>query len=109
MPGRLQRIEMAQHLLRIVDLRAVEPARAGHALVAEHARMREIPDGPEREELFLQAKRIAATYMPYRYTAHRVEADLLHGWVSGYRRPLFWLEWWHMVDIDTGKQAALLH
>jgi ABC-type transport system substrate-binding protein len=74
-----------------------------------YARMREIPDGPEREALFLQAKRIAATYMPYRYTAHRMEADLLHGWVEGYRRPLFWLEWWHMVDIDTGKQAALLH
>jgi ABC-type transport system substrate-binding protein len=74
-----------------------------------YARMREIPDGPEREVLFLQAKRIAATYMPYRYTAHRMEADLLHGWVSGYRRPLFWLEWWHMVDIDIGKQAALLH
>ena len=34
MPGRLQRIEMAQHLLRVVDLRAFEPARAGHALVA---------------------------------------------------------------------------
>jgi hypothetical protein len=33
----------------------------------------------------------------------------LHGWVVGYRRPLFWQEWWHLVDIDTGKQAALLH
>jgi ABC-type transport system substrate-binding protein len=74
-----------------------------------YARMREIPDGPEREALFLQAKRLAAAYMPYRYTAHRMEADLLHGWVEGYRRPLFWLEWWHMVDIDLGKQAALLH
>jgi ABC-type transport system substrate-binding protein len=74
-----------------------------------YARMREIPDGPEREALFLQAKRIAAAYMPYRYTAHRMEADLLHGWVEGYRRPLFWLEWFHMVDIDTAKQAALLH
>jgi ABC-type transport system substrate-binding protein len=74
-----------------------------------YARMREIPDGPEREALFLQAKRLAAAYVPYRYTAHRMEADLLHGWVEGYRRPLFWLEWWHMVDIDLGKQAALLH
>jgi ABC-type transport system substrate-binding protein len=74
-----------------------------------YARMREIPDGPEREALFVQAKRIAAAYMPSRYTAHRMEADMLHGWVLGYRRPPYWLEWWHMVDIDTGKQAALLH
>jgi ABC-type transport system substrate-binding protein len=74
-----------------------------------YQRMREIPDGPERDALFLKAKQIAVAYMPYRNTTHRMEADLLHGWVSGYRRPLFWLEWWHMVDIDTGKQAALLH
>ncbi len=74
-----------------------------------YARMREIPDGPEREALFLKAKQIAVAYMPYKHTTHRMEADLLHGWVVGYRRPLFWQEWWHLVDIDTGKQAALLH
>jgi ABC-type transport system substrate-binding protein len=74
-----------------------------------YARMREIPDGPERDALFLKAKQIAVAYMPYKNTAHRMEADMLHGWVVGYRRPLFWQEWWHMVDIDTGKQAALLH
>jgi hypothetical protein len=22
--------------------------------------------------------------------------------VVGYRRPLFWNEWWHMVDADPG-------
>jgi ABC-type transport system substrate-binding protein len=70
-----------------------------------YARMREIPDGPERDALFLQAKRIAAAYMPYKHTAHRMEADMLHPWVIGYRRPLFWQEWWHMVDIDGSKRA----
>ena len=74
-----------------------------------YARMREIPDGPERDALFLRAKQISVAYMPYKNTAHRMEADMLHAWVEGYRRPLFWLEWWHMVDIDLGKQAALLH
>ena len=64
-------------------------------------------DGPERDKLFLEAKRIAAAYMPMRYTAHRAEADLLHPWVVGfYKRPTFWQEWWHMVDIDLGKKAA---
>jgi ABC-type transport system substrate-binding protein len=74
-----------------------------------YARMREIPDGPEREALFLKAKQIAVAYMPYKHTAHRMEADLLHGWVVGYRRPLFWQEWWHLVDIDTDRQTELLH
>ena len=26
-------------------------------------------------------------------------------WVVGYRRPVFWQEWWHMVDIDLDVQA----
>jgi ABC-type transport system substrate-binding protein len=70
-----------------------------------YARMREIPDGPERDALFLRAKQISVAYMPYKNTAHRMEADMLHAWVEGYRRPLFWLEWWHMVDIDGSKRA----
>jgi len=69
-----------------------------------YQRMREIPDGPEREALFLKAKLIAVAYMPYKNTAHRMEADMLHPWVIGYRRPLFWQEWWHMVDIDGSKR-----
>ncbi len=69
-----------------------------------YERMRVIPDGPEREQLFLRAKQIAVAYMPYKHTAHRMEADMLQPWVVGYRRPLFWLEWWHMVDIDPSRR-----
>jgi ABC-type transport system substrate-binding protein len=72
-----------------------------------YERMEVIEDGPERDKLFLEAKRIAAAYMPYRYTAHRAEADMLHPWVVGfYRRPTFWQEWWHLVDIDLSKKPA---
>lgn len=71
-------------------------------------RMLVIPDGPEREALFFKAKQIAVAYMPYRHTAHRMEADMFHGWVKGYRRPLFWQEWWHMVDIDMQERAQQL-
>ncbi len=71
-----------------------------------YERMRVIPDGAEREQLFLRAKQIAVAYMPYKHTAHRMEADMLQPWIVGYRRPLFWLEWWHMVDIDPSKRPA---
>jgi hypothetical protein len=27
-------------------------------------------------------------------------------WVIGYRRPVFWQEWWHYVDIDGSKRAG---
>jgi ABC-type transport system substrate-binding protein len=71
-----------------------------------YERMRVLPDGPERERLFLEAKRLSVAYIPYRYTAHRTEADMLQPWVAGYRRPVFWLEWWHLVDIEQANKPA---
>ena len=66
--------------------------------------MKVLPDGPEREKLFLEAKRLNAAYMPYRYVVHRVGNDLVHPWLSGYRRGVFWQNWWHMVDIEPGRE-----
>jgi ABC-type transport system substrate-binding protein len=65
-----------------------------------------LPDGPEREALFKEAKMIGAVYMPYRALNHRISTDIWHPWVVGYRRPLFWNEWWHYVDIDLSKKPA---
>ena len=66
---------------------------------ALYDRMSRLPDGPEREALFLQAKMLAVAYMPYKVNSHRVSNDLVHPWLIGYRRPLFWNDWWHLVDI----------
>jgi ABC-type transport system substrate-binding protein len=63
-----------------------------------------LPDGPQRRELFDEAKRIAVAYMPYRIMLHRISTDVWHPWVVGFRRPLFWQEWYHMVDIDLTKK-----
>jgi ABC-type transport system substrate-binding protein len=75
------------------------------AFDAMYDRMSEIEDGPERERLFYEAKRIAAAYMPYKNRLHTVETDLIYPWLIGYRRPVFWNEWWHLVDIDTELRA----
>jgi hypothetical protein len=32
---------------------------------------------------------------------HRISNDLHHPWLLGYRRPLFWNSWWHLVDVDV--------
>jgi ABC-type transport system substrate-binding protein len=69
-------------------------------------RMQGLPDGPEREALFLQAKRIAVTFMPYKQHVHRIVTDLAQPWLIGYRRTLFWLDWWQYVDIDTSKHPT---
>jgi len=70
---------------------------------ALYARMEVLPHGPEREAMFLQAKKLSVAYMPYKPTGHRISSDLWYPWVVGYRRALFWQEWWHMVDIDLAQ------
>jgi ABC-type transport system substrate-binding protein len=72
-----------------------------------YERMQVIADGPERDELFDRAKRIAVAYMPYKITVHRFNNDLVQPWVIGYRRPVFWNEWWQHVDIDLAKAPAV--
>jgi ABC-type transport system substrate-binding protein len=71
-------------------------------------RMSQMPDGPERLELFRQAKMLAVAYAPYKAIAHRISNDMWHPWVSGFRRPVFWQEWWHMVDIDPQMRERAL-
>ena len=68
-----------------------------------YERMQPIPDGPERDKLFLEAKRIAAAYLPYRYLVHRIGNELLHPWVHGYRRGVFWSTFWHWIDVDADR------
>jgi len=70
------------------------------AFDAIYDRMMVLPDGPERDALFLEAKRISVAYAPYKYQVHRIYTDLTHARVVGYRRPVFWQDWWQYVDID---------
>jgi ABC-type transport system substrate-binding protein len=67
--------------------------------------MNVVPDGPERLDLFTQAKKILAVYAPYKFGVHRIHTDLAWPWLIGYRRPSYWNEWWSYVDIDTAEQA----
>ena len=75
---------------------------------ALYDKLSQLPDGPEREALFLEAKKISVAYAPYKPTVHRISTDLWYGWVFGYRRPLFWNEWWHLADVDMDQRAQAL-
>jgi hypothetical protein len=65
-----------------------------------------LPDGPERATLFEQAKRIAVVYAPYKTHVHRYMNDMAQPWLIGYRRPLFWTDFWQYLDVDTAKLPA---
>ncbi len=73
-----------------------------------YERARALPDGPEREELFREAKRLMAVYAPYRFGVHRILTDLAWPWVQGYRRQYYSNAWWQYVDIDGAEQARAL-
>ena len=72
---------------------------------AVYRQLSALPDGPERKKHFDEAKRLAVAYMPYKPKVHRIHTDLAHPWVIGYRRPLFWQDWWHLVDIDLEQKG----
>ena len=71
------------------------------ALDALYDRLLMLPDGPERLATFREAEQLALAYMPYKFTLNRVSLDMAQPQLIGYRRPLFWKDWWQYVDIDN--------
>jgi ABC-type transport system substrate-binding protein len=70
------------------------------AMNAVLARLQALPDGPERQAAFTEAKRLAVAWMPYKMRFHPVNVTVAHPWLIGYRRPLFANNWYETVDID---------
>jgi ABC-type transport system substrate-binding protein len=73
------------------------------ALDTLYERLQRLPDGPERTATFREAERIAVAYMPYKFTLNRVSIDMTQPQLVGYRRPVFWQDWWQYVDIDPTR------
>jgi ABC-type transport system substrate-binding protein len=70
------------------------------------AKLQALPDGPEREALFDHAKRLTVAWMPYKLRTHLAATALVQPWLVGYRRPLFWNNWFEFVDIEPRPVAA---
>ena len=70
------------------------------------ARLQALPDGPEREALFDHAKRLTVAWMPYKLRTHLAATALMQPWLVGYRRPLFWNNWFESVDVEGPRGAA---
>jgi ABC-type transport system substrate-binding protein len=73
---------------------------------ALYERLSVLPNNDERRAIFAKVRRIAAVYVPYKSHVHRFVTDLTQPWLLGYRRPLFWQEFWHCIDIDAEAAAA---
>ncbi len=44
--------------------------------------------------------------MPYKNILNRLTLDMTHKRVVGYRRPVFWQDWWQFVDLDDAASGA---
>ena len=71
-----------------------------------YEQMNLLPDGPARQALFDAATRLLVAYAPYRVGVHRIATDLPYPWVTGFRRPPFWYDWWPYIDIDAAVREA---
>ena len=68
---------------------------------ALYEKQRLLPDGPERQAVMTEAKKMLVAYAPYKFHVHRIWTDLAQPWVKGYHRNVFMREFWRYVDIDT--------
>ena len=70
-----------------------------------YAQQRTLPDGPERDALFLEAKKLFVAYTPYKFVGHRIETAVFHPWVVGYRKHSFMRQFWKYIDVDNDVKA----
>ena len=70
------------------------------AMDAFYGKIQRLPDGPERLAVFAEATKLALAYMPEKFVINRRALDMGAAQLVGYRRAVFWLNWWEQVDID---------
>ncbi len=78
------------------------------AFDALYNRLSLLPNGPERQALFVEAAKLIVAYMPYRTHVHRVYTDLNHPWLTGYRQGLFRNDCWQYVEVDGAMREKMV-
>jgi ABC-type transport system substrate-binding protein len=73
---------------------------------ALYKKLQLLPDGPQRAAAFREIENLCLAYMPYKFVLERLSLDMTHPQLVGYRRTVFWQDWWHYVDIDNSSRAA---
>jgi ABC-type transport system substrate-binding protein len=70
-----------------------------------YERQKVIADGPERDAIIRQMKRLLIAYMPYKIHGHRYTNDLSQPWLIGYRRHPFARDFLKWIDVDPEIRA----
>ncbi len=73
---------------------------------ALYDRQRVMPDGPERDAVIREMKRLFVVYMPYKLHGHRYINDVTQPWLIGYRRHPFARDFFKYIDVDPTARSA---
>jgi oligopeptide transport system substrate-binding protein len=64
---------------------------------------RKLPDSPQRTKLFDRMTELVIAYAPWRLSEHRLEDQLMHGWIKNYKPHPIGSQVWQYVDVDPRK------
>jgi ABC-type transport system substrate-binding protein len=64
---------------------------------------RKLPDSAQRTRLFARMTELVFAYAPWRLSEHRLEDQLMHGWVKNYKPHPIRSQVWQYVDLDPRK------
>ena len=67
---------------------------------------RQLPDSPERTQLFQRMSQLMTAYAPWKLDAYRYETVLVYPWVLGYKHNVFDQYPWQYLDLDPARGAA---
>jgi hypothetical protein len=62
-----------------------------------------MPDGPERQALMSEAKKLMIAYLPYKVHVHRIFTDLAQPRVVGYHHNLLVATFLKYIDVDLAE------
>ena len=73
-----------------------------------YEKARTLPQGDERLAVYRQMNRIFLVNAPWRLGVSRIDTDMTHAWVIGYKRHPTLRSAWKYVDIDPDVKKARL-
>jgi len=73
---------------------------------ALYEQQKQMADGPERDAIIREMKRMFVVWMPYKVHGHRFSNDVSQPWLIGYRRHPFARDFFKYIDIDDSQRAS---
>lgn len=71
-----------------------------------YEKAKQLPDSPERSRLYEEMNRLILVYAPWKLGTYRVDGNLIHAWVIGYKKHPMIRAPWRYLDVDVARQAA---